>query len=81
MDGQRRPSVLTEVLRDVVCHTLCANKDKHLRVLLRDLFKMFDELRPLLEVADDLNDLLDVVVGRELHRADVDLNEILQEVL
>ena len=81
MDGQRRPSVLTEILCDVVGDTLGAHEDKHLRVLLRGLFKVFDELRPLLKVADDLNDLLDVVIGRELHRADVDLDEVLQEVL
>ena len=81
MDGQSWPSVLTEVLGDVVRNTLGANEDEHLRVLLADLVQVLDELRPLLEVADDLDDLLDVVVGSELHRTNVDLNEVLQEVL
>ena len=81
MDGQRRPSVLTEVLRDVVCHTLGADEDENLRVLLADLVEVLDELRPLLKVTHDLHNLLNVVVRGQLHRADVDLNEILQEVL
>ena len=81
VDGQRRPSILTEILRNVVRNTLSTDEDQHLRMLLADLVEVLDELRPLLKVADDLDDLLDVVVGSELHGADVDLDEVLQEVL
>ena len=70
-----------EILRNVVRDTLSTDKDQHLRMLLADLVEVLDELRPLLKVADDLDDLLDVVVGSELHRTNVDLNEFLQEVL
>ena len=81
MDGQRWPSVLTEVLGDVVGDTLRAHEDEDLGVFLRDLFEVLAELRPLLKVTYDLNDLLDVVVRGKLHGADVDLDEVLQEVL
>ena len=81
MDGQRRPSILTEVLGDVVCDTLCADEDKNLSVLLADLVQVLDELGALLKVTANLNDLLNIVVCGELHRTDVDLNEIFQEIL
>ena len=81
VDGQRWPSVLTEVLGDVVGDTLRAHEDEDLGVFLRDLLEVLAKLRPLLKVTYDLNDLLDVVVRGELHGADVDLDEVLQEVL
>lgn len=81
MDGQCRPSILTEVLRDVVRDTLSTDKDEHLRVLLADLIEVLDELATLLKVTHDLNDLLNVVVRCKLHRTDVDLDEVLEEVL
>ena len=81
VDGQCRPSILTEVLRDVVRDTLSTDKDEHLRVLLADLIEVLDELATLLKVTHDLNDLLNVVVRCKLHRTDVDLDEVLEEVL
>lgn len=81
MDGQCRPSVLPEVLGDVVCDTLRTNKDEHLGVLLADLVEVLDELRPLLKLSTDLDDLGNVVVGGELHGSDVHLNEVLEEIL
>lgn len=42
---------------------------------------MLEELRPLLEVSADDDVLLNVVVRSELHRADVDLHKVVQEVL
>ena len=81
MDGQCRPSILTEVLRDVICNALRPDEDENLGVLLADLLEVLDELRPLLKVTYDLNDLLDVVVRSKFHRTDVDLDEVLQEVL
>lgn len=81
MDGQRRPSILTEVLGDVVCYSFCTDKDEYLRVLLTDLIEVLDEFRTLLKVAADLDDLLNIVVGGELRRTDVNLDEVLQKVL
>ena len=81
MNRQSRPAVLPKVLGNVVGDTLRAHEDEDLGVFLRDLLEVLAELRPLLKVTYDLNDLLDVVVGSELHGADVDLNEVLQEVL
>ena len=46
-----------------------------------DLVEVLDELRTLLKVAANLNNLLDVVIGGQLRGSDVDLNEVLQEVL
>ena len=66
-----------EILRNVVRDTLSTDKDQHLRMLLADLVEVLEELRPLLKVADDLDDLLDVMVGSEHHGADVDLDEVL----
>jgi hypothetical protein len=42
---------------------------------------VLDKLRPLVKVAADLDDLRDVVVGGQLHRANVDLDEVVEEVL
>lgn len=42
---------------------------------------MLDELVPLFKVTADFNDLLDIMIGRQFKRADVDLNKIFQEVL
>lgn len=81
MDGQCRPSVLPEVLGDVVCDTLRADEDEHLGILLADLVEVLDELRPLLKLSTDLDDLGNVVVGGELHGSDVHLNEVLEEIL
>ncbi len=81
VDGQCWPSILTEVLGDVIGDTLRAYENENLCVLLADLLEVLDELCPLLEVTHDLNDLLDVVIRSEFHRADVDLDEVFQEVL
>ena len=81
VDGQCWPSILTEVLCDIVRNTFCADENEYLRVLLTDLVEVLNELRPLLKVTADLDNLLDVVVGRQLSRADVNLDEVLQEVL
>jgi hypothetical protein len=42
---------------------------------------MSDQLSTLLEVAADFDNLLDVVVGSEFHRPDVNLDHVFQEVL
>lgn len=81
VDGQRWPSILTKVLGDVVRDSFCPDENEHLRVFLTYLVEVLDEFCPLLEIAADIDDLLNVVVGGELRRADVNLNEVLQEVL
>ncbi len=80
VDGECRPAVLTEVLGDVVGDTLGAGEDDNLAVLLRDGFKVTDELALLLKLGADLDDLLDVVVGSKLGGTDVDLSVVVQEV-
>lgn len=81
MNSQGRPAILTQIFGDVIRNTLRTNEDQHFRVFLADLVQVLDELRALLEVTANFDNLLDVVVGRQLSRADVDLNEILQEIL
>ena len=80
VDGERGPSVLSEVLCDVVGDSLGGGEDDDLGVLVRDGVEVLDELASLLKVGADLNELLDVVVGGELHRSNVDLDRVLEEV-
>lgn len=81
MDGQGRPTILTEVLCDIVRYSFGPDEDEHLRIFLADLIQVLDEFRALLKIAADFYDLLDIVVGGELRRTNVDLDEVLQEVL
>lgn len=81
VDGQRGPSVLTEVLSNIVSDTLSADENEDFGILLLNLLKVLDKLGALLKVAADFDDLLNVVVGGEFERTDVDLNEVAQKVL
>lgn len=81
VDGKSGPAILTKVLGDIVRNPLSADEDEDLGVFLAYLIQMLDELRPLFKVAADFDNLLDVVVGGKLSRANVDLDKILQEVL
>jgi hypothetical protein len=81
VNGEGGPAVLTQILRDIVGHTLGGDEDEHLGVLRADLVQVLDELVPLLKVAANFNDLLDVRVGSQFHGTNVHLNEILEEVL
>lgn len=65
MDSQGRPTILTEVLRNIICYSLGANEDQDLSVLLADLVQVLDELRTLFKITANFDDLLDVVVGRK----------------
>jgi len=80
VDGQRRPSVLPQKLGQVVGDPLRTDKDQDLGVLLRDLVEVLDELASLFKVGADGDFLGDVVVGLQLHRTDVDLDQVLLEV-
>ena len=81
MNGECWPTVLTKVFRDVVCDPLSANKDENLSVLSADDIKMFDQLGALLKVAADFDDLGNVMVRCELHRTNIDLDKVFQEIL
>ena len=72
---------MPKVLGNVVGHPLRPDEDKYFSILLADLVEVLDELIPLLEITADFNNLGDVVVSSELHGANIDLNEIAQEVL
>jgi hypothetical protein len=60
VDGKRGPSVLTEVLGQVVGDPLGTDEDEDLGVLRRDLLEVLDQLAALLKVGADLDDLSDV---------------------
>jgi hypothetical protein len=81
MDGESRPSVHTQILGDVVRNAFRANEDKNFGVFSADLIQMLDQLGPFLKLAANADNLLDVVVGSELHGSDVTLDKILQEIL
>lgn len=81
MNGESGPAILAEVLCDVVGNPFRADEDEDLCVFLTNLVEMFDELIAFLKLAADIDNLLNIVVGGELHGADVDLNKVAQEVL
>ena len=81
MNGECRPAVLTKVLRDIICDPLSANKDENLSVLSADDIEMFDQLGTFLKVAADFDDLGNVMVRCELHRTNIDLDKVFQEIL
>ena len=81
MNGECWPTVLTKVFRDVVCDPLSTDKDENLGILSADNIKMFDQLGAFLEVTADFDDLGNVVVRCELHRTDIDLVKVFQEIL
>jgi len=81
MDRKSWPAILTKMFRDVVGHAFGRNEDQHLGILLADLIEVLDEFVPLLKVAADLHNLLDIVVSCQLHGTDIDLNRVAKEVL
>lgn len=81
MNGECWPTVLTKVFRDLVCDPLSPDKDENLSVLSADDIKMFDQLRAFLKVAANFDELGDVMVRCELHRTNIDLDKVFQEIL
>ena len=81
MNGECWPTVLTKVFRDIVCDPLSADKDENLSVLSANDIKMLDQLGAFLKVAADFDDLGNVMVRCELHRTNIDLDEVFQEIL
>ena len=81
MNGECWPTVLTKVFRNVVCDPLSADKNENLGVLSADDIKMFDQLGAFLKVAADFDDLSNVMIRCELHRTNINLDKVFQEIL
>ena len=81
MDSKRRPAILTEIFGDVVRCTLGADKDKDFGVFIGDLIEVLKELVTLIKIGADFDHLCDVRVSSELHRTNIDLDVVLEEVL
>ncbi len=81
MNGQRRPSFLPKILGDVICDTLGADEDENLSVFRADLVEMTLQLASLLKVAADFHDLLDVMICRQFHGSDIDLDHVPKKIL
>lgn len=62
MNGERWPSILSEVLGQVVSDSLGSDEDEDLGGFGRDLLEVLDELSSLLKVGADLDNLGDVQV-------------------
>lgn len=81
VDGKCRPSVLSEEAGDFVRNALSTCEDQDLVLLVvHDGLKVLAHPITLLEVGDDLDDLLNAVVGGQFHGTNVDLNKVLLEV-
>jgi hypothetical protein len=78
---ERGPSVLTEETGNLVGNTLGTSENETLvGAVFHDLLKVLDHLVTLLKVRNDLNNLVNAVVGGEFHGTNVDLNVVVQEV-
>ena len=72
---------MTEEASDFVCNTLGAGEEEDFVVaIFHDLFKVLDHAVSLFELGDNFDDLGDSVIGREIHRADVDLDKVVEVV-
>jgi len=80
---QRRPSVLAKEPSDLIGDALRPRENEHLVRLvpiIHDLLQLLDHPIALLRLRDHLNDLSDAVVGGEIHGANVNLDEIVEEL-
>ena len=77
------PAVLAEESGDLVGNTLGAGENENLVLIvlaLHHLLEMVEHALALLGLGDDLDNLSDAVVGREVQGTDVDLDEVREEV-
>ena len=81
MDCQSWPAFLAKVLGDVVCNPFRGDKDQDFGILFTDFFEMASEFRLLLEWIANFDDLRDIVISSEFHRADVNLDHISEKIL
>ena len=83
MDRESRPAVLAKESGDFIGNTLGAGEDEDLVLVvlaLHALLEMLEHAVALLGLGDNLDNLGDTVVGSQLQGADVDLDEVGQEV-
>lgn len=69
MNRESGPAILAEVLCDIIRYTFSADEDEHFRIQSADMVEVFNELRTLLEVSANLNNLLNVVISCKLQIA------------
>jgi hypothetical protein len=81
MDSKGGPAVLSEILCQVIGDPFRASENQNFGVLLTYLVKVLDQFATFLEVGANFDDLLNVMVGCEVHGPNVDLNEVFQEIL
>lgn len=81
MDSECGPAVGSEVLGQVIGDSLGTNEDEDLGILARDLLEVLEEFVSLVVFGNNVDDLLDVVVGSQLEGTNVDLDEIVLEIL
>jgi hypothetical protein len=72
---------LTEILGDIVRGTLGADKDEDFGVFVGDLIEVLKKLVTLIKIGAHFDHLCNVRVSSELHRADIDLDVVSEEVL
>jgi hypothetical protein len=71
VDGERGPTVSSEILCNVIRNPLGGNENEHFGVLIADDVEMFDEFAALLGFGAYLDNLLDIVIRRKFRRSDV----------
>ena len=81
MDGECWPSVGSKVFGEVIGNSLGTDEDEDLGVLARDLLEVLEESVSLVVLGNNLDDLLDIVVGSQLERTNVDLDKVVLEIL
>jgi hypothetical protein len=81
VDGKCWPSVGSEVFGEVIGNSLGTNENEDLGILARDLLEVLEEPVSLVVLGNNLDDLLDIVVGGQLERTNVDLDKVVLEIL
>jgi hypothetical protein len=81
VDGKCWPSVGSEVFGEIIGNSLGTNEDEDLGVLARDLLEVLEEPVSLVVLGNNLDDLLDIVVGSQLEGTNVDLDKVVLEIL
>jgi hypothetical protein len=75
------PTVLSKEACDIISNTLSSSEDEDLVILvLHDLLEMLGHSITLFKLGNDLNNLSDSVVSRQLQGTNVNLDEVLQVV-
>lgn len=59
---QSGPTILPQIFRDIISNPFSPYKNQDFGIFRADLIQVLDQFRPLLEIAADLDDLLDVMI-------------------